>query len=170
MPTSDGKDSIRAFEAAIALEDLAYRPAGMVVQAYEGIGDTENALAAARRSRARCERILETEPDHAGCLGFLVNAFADLGEADRAKALARRAVLYDPDNLRLAYNAGCAMAGLGDAALAVELIEPIIDKVAPGWLRWIQVDNSLNPVRQDPRFLALMEHLNARLNDGPKPD
>jgi adenylate cyclase len=160
------QDSIRAFETAIALDELAYRPAGMVIQAYQAMGDTENALAAARRLRARCERILATEPEHSGCLGFLVTALADLGEGERAKALARRAVLFDPDNPRLAYNTACAMAGLGDAAMAVELIEPIVDKVSPGWLRWIESDNSLDSIRTDPRFVALTKRMDKLLGEG----
>jgi adenylate cyclase len=145
------------FERAIELEPDAYWPAGMVVQAYEALGDQAAVTAAARRSLASCERILADEPDHSGALGFLVTSLADLGDAERARAWAARAVLFDPDNSRLHYNIACGMARLQDADMAVDLIEPWFDRVSPGWIRWMQHDNSLDRIREHPRFKALME-------------
>ena len=48
------------------------------------------------------------------------------------------------------------MAKLLDADTAVDLIEPWIDKVSAGWLLWMRSDNSLDPIRAHPRFVALM--------------
>jgi adenylate cyclase len=149
--------AITYFERAIELDPDAYWPAGMVVQAYQALGETAATAAAARRALASCERILADEPDHSGALGFLVTSLADLGEAERARAWATRALLFDPDNARLHYNVACGMARLLDADMAVDLIEPWFDRVSPGWVRWIQNDNSLDPIRTHPRFVALME-------------
>ncbi len=155
-------EAIRHFERALELDPESIRPAGMVVQAYQGIGDTENALAASRRVRARCERVLAVEPDHSTALSFFVNALADLGESERARAWARRATLFDPDNARLHYNLACAMASLHDANAACDLMDGIIDRVSKGWLLWMGQDNSLDPIRDHPRFVALMERAHAR--------
>jgi adenylate cyclase len=149
--------AIPYFERAIEIDPDAYWPAGMVVQAYSALGDSGATLAAARRALATCERILADEPDHSGALGFLVTSLADLGDADRARAWATRAMLFDPENARLHYNIACGMAQLGDADMAVDLIEPWLDRVAVGWVRWMQQDNSLDPIRDHPRFAALME-------------
>ena len=119
-------------------------------------------MAAARRCLARCERLLAVEPDHSGALGFLVSALADLGEADRAREWARRAVLFDPDNTRLHYNIACALAGLGDADAACELLEGVLEKVNAGWLRWMAADNSLDPIRDHPRYIAVVARGAAR--------
>ncbi len=156
-------EAIRYFEKACALDPDAYRPAGMVVQAYQGKGEHDNALAAERRSLARCEKLLAVEPDHSGALGFFVSALATLGEADRAREWASRAVLFDPDNMRLHYNLACAMAKLGDADAACDLLDRIVGEVTRGWLQWIQSDNSLDLIRDHPRFVALMERTDARL-------
>ena len=126
--------AIMHFERAIELDPDAYWPAGMVVQAYEALG----------------------EPDHSGALGFLVTSLAGLGQAERAREWTKRALLFDPDNARLHYNLACAMARLQDADSAVDLIEPWIDKVSQGWVLWMQRDNSLDPIREHPRFVALM--------------
>ena len=150
------EEAVHYLEIACTLDQDAYRPAGMVVQAYSGLGDHDNALAAARRALARCEKILAVEPDHSGALGFFVTSLADLGETDRAREWTRRAVLFDPDNTRLHYNLSCAMATLGDADAACDLLDGVIDKVTVSWLLWLNVDNSLDPIRDHPRFVAVM--------------
>jgi adenylate cyclase len=159
-------DSVRHFEAAVALDPVAYRPAGMVIQVYKALGDEENVLAAARRCLARCERLLAIEPDHGGALGFLVTSLAELGDVDRARDWARRAVLFDPDNIRLQYNLACGLAELGDADAACDLLDGIIDKVSASWLLWIEADNSLDRIRNHPRFVAVVARGASRLVDG----
>jgi adenylate cyclase len=143
-------------ERAMELDPDAYWPAGMVVQAYDALGEHDATAAADRRALARCEKILADEPDHSGALGFLVTSLAGLGHADRAREWTKRALLFDPDNARLHYNLACAMAKLEDAETAVILIEPWIDRVSLGWVRWMQSDNSLDPIRAHPRFVELM--------------
>jgi adenylate cyclase len=152
-------EAIRHFETACALDPDAYRPAGMVVQAYEAIGDTERVLWAARRCLERCEKLLRFEPDHSGALGFLVSSLADLGEVERAREWAKRVALFDPDNMRLRYNTACGMSKLGDVDAAMELIEPLVGKISPGWAHWIDIDNSLDPIRDHPRFQAFRAKL-----------
>ena len=56
------------------------------------------------------------------------------------------------------------MATLEDADTAVDLIEPWIDTVSHGWLLWMQSDNSLDPIREHPRFAALSELIDRRLS------
>ena len=156
------EEAVQYLEIACTLDQDAYRPAGMVIQAYSGLGDHNNALAAARRALARCEKILAIEPDHGGALGFFVTSLVELGEVDRAREWTRRAVLFDPDNTRLHYNLGCAMATLGDADAACDLLDGVIDIVSASWLLWLNVDNDLDPIRDHPRFMALMAKVRER--------
>ena len=155
-------NSIHFFEKACALDPDAVRPAGMVTQAYSAIGDRPKALAAAKRALARCERALALEPDHSNALGFFITALGELGEADRAKLWASRIDLFDPENARLRYNVACGMAGLGEAETACNLLDKVVDRVSGGWLEWIEKDNSLDPIREYPRFVDLMKKVKAR--------
>ena len=156
------EEAIHHLEIACTLDQDAYRPAAMAMQAYSGLGDRDNASAAARRTLARCEKILAIEPDHGGALGFFVTSLVELGELDRAREWTRRAVLFDPDNTRLHYNLGCAMATLGDADAACDLLDSVIDKVNASWLLWMVADNDLDPIRAHPRFVGLMAKASER--------
>ena len=82
----DYEKAIAHLERAIELDPDAYWPAGMVVQAYEALGESKAAAAANRRALARCEKILADEPDHSGALGFLVTALAPAWATPSARA------------------------------------------------------------------------------------
>ncbi|MCA8885136.1 MAG: adenylate/guanylate cyclase domain-containing protein [Hyphomonadaceae bacterium] len=164
-------DCIRHFEIACSLDDDAYRPAGMVAQAYEAIRDEERLQASAQRSLVRCEKLLRVEPDHSGALGFLISALCDLGQRERAREVAKRVDLFDPDNMRLRYNAACGLAKLGgaDVETAIDLLEPMVGKINFGWVNWMDLDNSLDPIRDHPRFKAFRAALRAQLPGGEPP-
>jgi len=155
-------DSIRYFEKAIELDPDAYRPAGMVNQAYKAIGNVEATRRSDLRCLQTCERILQREPDHGGALGFLVGALMSLGEIERARVLTRRAEILDPDNTRLLYNLACAMAE-ADPDLACDLLSKAALRVNEGWYNWMGFDNDLDPLRELPRFRAIMEAIGQRL-------
>jgi adenylate cyclase len=162
-------EAVLHFETAMVLDPVAYRPAGMIVQAYAGVGDRERAVAAARVLVARCEKLLAVEPDHGGALGFMVPALAELGEADRAREWARRAVLFDPDNVRLLYNLSCGMARMNEADAACDLLEGVLDKVDSGWLHWIDKDNDFDSMRDHARFKAMLAKARARFGEDSSP-
>jgi adenylate cyclase len=156
-------ESINHFEAAIALDPNAYQASGMVLQAYVAIGDNAQAKMAAQRSLALCEAMLRVEPDHGGALGFIVSALVHLGEAERAREWAKRAVLFDPDNLRMHYNVACGMASLRDSETAIAMLSDLLPKVHGGWINWMRTDTDLDAIRDDPRFVALLEAAEARV-------
>jgi adenylate cyclase len=161
------EESIRHWEIACELDPDAYRPAGMVGQAYEALGDMERLRWAAKRCMERCEKLLRIEPDHGGALGFFISSLVDLGAAERAREAAKRVPLFDPDNMRLRYNAACGMAKLGDVDAAMELLGPLVGKINQGWANWIDLDNSLDAIRDDPRFQAFRAALHSRFTAGP---
>ena len=161
-------DAIRHFERAAELDRESYRPLGMVVQAYEALGDIAGAKNAAQRSLTNLDRILAVEPTHGGALSFYVNALARVGEVSRARVWAQRALLYDPDNVRMRYNLACCFCALeGEADAAIELLGPAFESANAGYLRWIENDSDLDPVRGDPRFVAMWERARQRLDARP---
>ncbi|MBI1361452.1 MAG: TIR domain-containing protein [Alphaproteobacteria bacterium] len=160
---------IEAYERAIALDPVGYRASGMILQAYMALGQKDNEIAAARRSLSRVEKIIEAEPDNGSALAFGVNDLATLGETERAKEWTQRAILLDPDNGDLHYNLACAMAQLKDIDGVMDLLAPFVDDFALGMLKWMDKDNTLDPVREHPRFVAMMKKAYARF-EGQGPD
>jgi adenylate cyclase len=57
---------------------------------------------------------------------------------------------------------------LRDADTVIELLEGVVPKVSSGWLRWMHVDTSLDPIRDDPRFKAMIAAAEARLTGSKK--
>jgi hypothetical protein len=57
----------------------------------------------------------------------------------------------------------CAMVTLRDMDTAIELLESVVVSAAPQGLRWFETDNSLDPIREDPRYQALVANAKARL-------
>ena len=156
------ENAVAHFEKAIAIDPDSYYPAGMVIQAYEALGDAENLKAAARRLLARVEAIVAVEPDHGAALGMGVRALASLGEIERAQEWTDRAVMLDPDNARLRYNLACAMATVGAGDAAADLLDPIIMTMSDGLLQWMDKDNDFDLIRNEPRFVNMMERGRAR--------
>ena len=98
-------------------------------------------------------------------MAYGVGALAVLGEADRARDWARRALLIDPDNLQMRYNLACALsAHLGDVDGALDLLVPYFVKATvPDAVAYARIDPDLDPIRDDPRFKAMIVEAEARL-------
>jgi hypothetical protein len=47
--------------------------------------------------------------------------------------------------------------------MAIELLDPVLARAQQQNLTWFRADNSLDPLRDDPRFQALLAQAEARL-------
>jgi Tfp pilus assembly protein PilF len=159
-------EAIVCLEKAAAAMENDFWALGMAIQCYEAIGDLEGAKSAARRELARVEKIIVAEPDHGLAIGWGVSALVSLGEADRAREWTERAMLLDPDNINVLYNLGCNMVSLSDFDMAITLLAKVIPNAQRQNLVWFQTDTSLDAIRDDPRYKALVAQAEARLAAG----
>ena len=160
-------DAIGCLERAAAAIDADFWALGMTIQCHEAKGDFDAAKAVARRTLERVEKVIVAEPDHGIALGFGVVALAALRDAERAKEWAERAMLLDPDNLNLSYNLGCSMVQLREMDTAMRLLEPVFRAAKSQNLHWFRTDTSLDPLREDPRFKAMILATETRLGGSP---
>jgi len=157
-------EAIRHFEKAAAIVETDYRSAGMLTSSYTAIGDKEGARRAARRALERCEKIVAAEPDNGSAMGFAVGALATIGEVERAKEWAERAILLDPDNLNLRYNFACTLiTELREYDAALDLLGPRFENMPIEVLNWVRTDPDLDAIRDHPRFKAMLAAAEARL-------
>ena len=156
-------DAIRFYEKAAALMETDFSSVAMLETCYQAIGDAEGLQSAARRTLARAERITTHEPDNTMALGYVVNALCFLNQGERARELAKRAVLLDPDNLTMRYNFACGFAALREFDTVLDLLEPVLARDTAETVNWTKVDPDLDPVRDHPRFRAMMARADERL-------
>jgi len=157
-------EAIRYWEKAATIVETDFRSASMLVSCHNAIGDKEGTRRTARRALERCEKIVAVEPDNGSAMGFGVGALAALGEAERAKEWAERALLLDPDNVNLRYNFACSLiTDLHDYEAALDLLAPRFETMPIEVLNWVKSDPDLDPIRDHPRFKAMLEAAEARL-------
>ena len=156
-------EAIRYYEKAAALMETDFSSAVMLMTCYNAINDRDGARRAAERTLARAEKITTQEPDNGMAMGYVVASLCTLGNAERAKEVAKRAMLLDPENLTMRYNFACGFVALREFDVVLDLLGPIFERDAAETVNWAKVDPDLDPVRDHPRFKAMMAQADARL-------
>ena len=160
------RQAIPHFEKAAALMDTDFNNPAMLITCYSAIGDTAMALDAAKRTLERAERTIAQDPTNCSALAIGASALNALGQLDRARDWVNRALLLDPENFLVRYNLACTLAlELNDPEGAIEAITPFFERVtSTTMMRHLEADPDLNPIRDDPRFVAMLADARARLD------
>ncbi|MBA3609417.1 MAG: tetratricopeptide repeat protein [Chthoniobacterales bacterium] len=151
------KQATALFERAAAIKPDDYQCMCLLVQWYHSLGREQDAKEAARQGAKRAERQLILHPDDARAAELGANALIEIGENDRAREWAARALAIEPNNPPTQYNAACIYARLGEIDLALDLLERGLPNSGPEWGRWIEHDSTLETVRGHPRYQTLLE-------------
>jgi adenylate cyclase len=161
------EDAIRYWEKASALMETDFGSSAMLVTCYTAIGDAVSARRAAQICLARAEVAVAQDRSNGKALGMGAVALATLGEGERTKEWSERALLLDPDNMVMRFNFACGFAAhLKDVDAALAMLGPVVHKATPAFLDHVKVDPDLDPIRDDPRFQAMVAEAEARLAAG----
>jgi adenylate cyclase len=157
-------EAIRHYEKSMSLMDTDLNSGAMLTTCYTAVGDVQAGRRVAQLNLARTEKTLAQDPNSANAMAYGATALGMLGEAERAKDWVKRALLIDPDNMNARYNFACLNATyLKDPDGALELLGPVLETLAIGFLNHVQADPDLDCLRDDPRFKAMVAKAKDRL-------
>ena len=153
------------FEKAAALYVRAaevrpedYQAACLAANMYETIGDSDKCLAMAEESVRRTSRALELNPRDARALVLGAMDWRRTGDTETALAWAEKAYELDPESSSTAYNSACLFSQLGDFDRALDLVERAVDLGSRNPMNY-DTDVDFDPIREHPRFIALMKRI-----------
>lgn len=159
-------EGIPFFEKAAALMESDTSSAAMLTSSYKAIGDQDKVRQAAAMCVKRAERAISQQDGGSAVeLAWGSGALADLGDVERARDWARRALLIDPDNLSMRYNLACAFAmDLNDVDSAIATLGPWFEAIASkAQIRHLDADPDFDVIRQDSRFVNMLAEAKQRL-------
>jgi adenylate cyclase len=159
------REAVPYFEKAASLLDMDFNDPAMLITCYNALGDQERAKKAAKTALERAEKTIAKDPTNCSALAMGASALTVFGEQDRARDWVRRALLLDPNNINVRYNLACSLAlELDDPEGAIEALQLFFEKITSTTLmRHLEVDPDLNPIRDDPRFKAMLAAAKERL-------
>jgi adenylate cyclase len=153
------EEAANHFRRAAELKPDDYQALLVVTAVYRALGREREMKVAAREGVARAERALVAHPEnprpaYLGAIGLTV-----LGEVDRAKDWAARALAIDPEDRLAKYNVVCFYSLVGDHERAIDLLIELLPGAAHETKRWVKYDSDLDPIRNHPRFAHVLAML-----------
>ena len=158
-------DAVRYWEKASQLMESDFHSPLMLQTCYLDTGNEPGALEAARRTLERAEATLSKDPTNGAALSAGSSSLILLGEIERGKDWLQRALLLDPDNMMVLYNSACGLIYKNaDLDGAMDLLEQYFERVeSPGNILHADIDPDMDPIREHPRFRALIASAKTRL-------
>ena len=157
-------EAIRYYEKSMSLMETDLNSGAMLLTCYTALRNPQAARRVARIELSRVEKTLAQDPNNGTAMAYGAVSLAALGESERAKDWISRALLIDPDNMNARYNFACSLAtGLNDPDAALELLGPYFETAATGRLNHAKADPDLDPLRDDPRFKAMVAAAELRI-------
>jgi Tfp pilus assembly protein PilF len=152
------KQAARLFEQASQVRPEDYQAPTFLVAAYEDLNLEREAMDANIRAVEVFKKHLELNPDDSRAL--ILGAYAILKSGDKKTAVEwmERSVSLDPEETSILYNAACFYSTLGKVEEALDYFDRAIESGFAS-REWIDNDSDLDPIRNHPRFQAIMKKL-----------
>jgi adenylate cyclase len=154
----DFEKALRLFEKAESVRPEDFNSPYLAAHALTKLDRREEARHAEKRALERVTRHLDLNPDDARACVMLAGALAKVGETERARLWIARAMSLASDDDAILYNAGCALAILGEDEQALDALEKAIGAGLSGG-DWVPHDPDWQRLRDHPRFQKLVARL-----------
>ena len=152
------------WEKVATLVGTDFASGGLLITCYTALRDADSLRRVAQRTLARAEKAISMDADNGSAMAAVVSCLLVLGDVDRAKDWAKRAVLLDPDNATMRYNLSCDLVThQRDFDTALEFLAPVLQRTGSEQLEWLKSDPDLDPLRDHPRFQSMVREAEQRL-------
>ena len=142
--------------AEVRLED--FESTMFIEQSLRKLGRPEAALAANREAARRVEKLVELNPMNSRALSLGSGSLYEIGQRARALEWAHRAERIDPDDMAVLINGALLRVKLGMKDEALDMLERVFG-TGRGKKEWVEQDPDYDPLRDDPRFKAMLAKL-----------
>ena len=164
MARSRVADAQRLYDRTVELMESDFHAWAMVATCARDQGQAARVKQAATMMVSQSQKALEQDPSNGAALGILAGGFAILGQRDRANEMIERALLIDPDNSKMRYNFACILANyLEEKDEAIKLLATTVPFANRALVSTLMCDPDMDPLRDDPRFAAIMQSVKKRL-------
>ncbi len=146
------------FERAAENKPDDYQSLCLLIHVYRSLGRPKDSESAAHRGIERAKSELTLHPENARPAYLGAAALVTVGDYDRAREWASRALSIDPDDVLTQYNVACVYSLLGDIERAFDLLERLLPNAGHELKHgWIKHDSDLDPLRKHPRYQKILE-------------
>jgi TolB-like protein/Flp pilus assembly protein TadD len=146
----------RLFELAAELRPEDYQSLSLLSSVYTALHRPADAMATHKRSLAAIQRQLESNPDDVRAIYMGSDDLVALGRTEEALSWGERALAIDPHDQATLYNVACLYSNAGRLQRAIDLLGQALD-AGFAQKEWIEHDSDLDPLRNEPRFKALLK-------------
>ena len=148
------------FEMANQVSPDDERALRILPTVYRSLGREEDEQSANRRRLVLAEKRLEVHPDDVQVLLDGANALAAIGERQRSLEWAARVRDLKPDDALVLYNMACFYSLAGETDAAIDALEGSYEAGLAD-PEWMEQDSDLDNLREEPRYQALVERMEA---------
>jgi adenylate cyclase len=152
----DYERSAELFEQAAMVRPEDYQAMSIAANMHQAVGNTAEAIRAAREAVARVERATELNPNDARAWILGAGCQQELNNPEKTFEWLENANRAAPDSNGVAYNSACIYARVGETDRALDLLERAIELGSRN-RRYFESDPDLLSLRDHPRFKALLE-------------
>ena len=156
------EEASKKFEEAGRVNPEDYQSPFFLAQTYLSLGRRAYAAVNLRKAVEAAKKHLSFHADDARALYLGAGGLVELGELDMAQEWVARALEIDPDDALVLYNVACIYAQLGENDKALDCLERSLQTAGGiGSLSWMKNDPYFDPLRTHPRYLVLVEKIEA---------
>ncbi len=153
------------FEQAAKINPEDYQAPYFAAMVLKALERPEEARAGYERALEVIERHLELNPDDSRAMYLGAGVLVFVEEHEKALEWAQKATLVDAHNPATLYNVACVYSNLGEKERAIDCLEEsIVNGMSE--IGWLDNDPDLDPLREEPRFQALIERARRKSASG----